>query len=297
MVIPQDWDYNFDEEISNDEYQVIYKFLSSYKDQNVIVADRFRQDFSMVPLQDEKIIFKMDNDIWKSMDFYKRIFYKGRPYIVGLELWRTNYMKNLAIHELKIVTKGRVHFINLDIRDIAKRDLLFNIINVFDEAKVISPEQAYCKQMYVNKSLQEFMMNHEWQKINEGIKQKPSLTNSLFIMSEGYESSSHYKADFATVLYQLINFRTHNIATLIKDEKDLYELDKLILKLSKAELLKVQLHEQISNVKSYPSESILLEETNSDARVHESEQYNVCNGELLIENSILKRLVKDLKKN
>lgn len=39
MIIPQEWDYNFDEEISNDEYEVINKFLASYRNQSVIVAD------------------------------------------------------------------------------------------------------------------------------------------------------------------------------------------------------------------------------------------------------------------
>ena len=58
MTIPQEWDYNFDEEISNDEYEVINKFLASYRNQSIIVADEYRQDFSMVPLEEEKVIFK-----------------------------------------------------------------------------------------------------------------------------------------------------------------------------------------------------------------------------------------------
>ena len=62
--------------------------------------------------------------------------------------------------------------------------------------------------------------------------------------------------------------------------KDLHELDKLILKLSKTELLKVQLHEQTGGIKSWPTSSILLESNNHNSRMHRSHQYNVPNTEL-----------------
>ena len=73
MIIPQGWEYNYDEEISNDEYEVIEKFFASYRNQNFIVADEYRQDFSMVPLEEENIIFKINEDIWKSMNFQRKI--------------------------------------------------------------------------------------------------------------------------------------------------------------------------------------------------------------------------------
>ena len=298
MIIPQSWEYNNDEEISNDEYEVIEKFFASYRNQNFIIADEYRQDFSMVPLEEEKIIFKINEDIWKSMNFRRKIYHKGKPYIIELGLWRVNHMetdpKCLSVREFNIITNGKVHFIDLNTQDASKNKILFNIISIFDERKVISPEQAFCKRMYTNKALQEFMLNHDWQKIAEGINQNPSLANALFIIREGYESCSHFTADFGTILYQLISFRINNFNNF--NERDLHELDKLILKLSKTELLKVQLHENTGGIKSWPTSSILLESNNSSSRMHRSYQYNVDNTELEEEEKVLNQCIKTLKK-
>ena len=298
MIIPQGWEYNYDEEISNDEYEVIEKFFASYRNQNFIVADEYRQDFSMVPLEEEKIIFKINEDIWKSMNFQRKIYHKGKPYIIELGLWRVGHMetdsKCLSVCEFRIITNGKVHFIDLNTQDASKNKMLFNIISIFDERKIISPEQAFCKRMYTNKALQEFMVNHDWQKIAEGINQNPSLANALFIIREGYESCSHFTADFGTILYQLISFRINNFNNF--NERDLHELDKLILKLSKTELLKVQLHEQTGGSKSWPTSSILLESNNYNSRMHRSQQYNVPNTELEEENKVLNQCIKTLKK-
>lgn len=298
MIISQDYEYNHNREISSDEREVINKFLSLYRDKEIIVADSLRQDFRMVPLEEEKIIFKIDDDIWKSADFCRRIIHNGKPYVVELGLWRVNYGENdpkcLQIHDFRIVTEGQVHIISLDINNVIKREILFNILSIFDERRIISPEQAYCKQMYTNKALQKFMTNHEWQKIDEGINQNNSLANALFIIREGFNSASHYTADFGTILYQLISFRINNFNVF--DEKDLHELDKLILKLSKTRLLKVQLHEQTGGSKSWPTSSILLESNNYNSRMHMSQQYTVDNNELLQENAELDNCVKILSK-
>lgn len=298
MIIPQSYEYNYDLQLSFDERKVIDKFLSLYIGKKIIVADNLRQDFSMVPLEEEKIIFKIDDDIWKSVDFCRRIIHDGKSYVVELGLWRIDNEKTapkcLQIHEFKIITEGQVHFISLDIKDVIKRDILFNILSVFDERRIISPEQAYCKQMYTNKALQEFMTNHEWQKIDEGINQNPLLANALFIIRERYEACSRFTADFGTILYQLISFRINNFNSF--DKKDLYELDKLILKLSKTELLKVQLHEQTGGSQSWPTSSILLESNNHNSRMHMSQQYTVDNTELLQENAELDNCVKKITK-
>ena len=289
MIIPQDWEYNYEEGISNEEYEVIEKFLASYRNQKFIIADEYRQDFSVVPLEEKKIIFKVNEDTCKSMDFQRKIYHKGKSYIIELGLCRVNYTeaepKCLSVREFKIITNGKVHFIGLNTRDASLNKILFNII---------SPEQAYCKQMYTNKALQEFMANHDWNKIEKGIAQKPSLANALFIIREGYESCSHFTADFGTILYQLISFRISNFTDF--NERDLHELDKLILKLSKTELLKVQLHEQIVEIKSWPTSTILLESNNHNSRMHRSQQYNVPNSELEEENKVLNQCIKTLKK-
>jgi len=283
---------------SNDEYYVIDKFIESYRNQNVIIADSFRQDFEKVPLEEESIIFKTSECTRKIMDFCRRIYHNGKPYIIMLSLWRAEdlegYPKCLSIREFKIITKGKVHSINLNIQDTRRNSMLFNIISIFDERKIISPEQAYCKQMYTDKALQVLMINHEWKKINEGIKQSPSLAHALFIIKKGYENYSRFTADFGTILYQLISYRQNNQNNF--DEKDLYELDKLILKLSKTDLLKVQLYEEADNWEYRTPDSILLNSLNYSRIIHISKQYNVANNELTREKRILNNCIRNLKR-
>lgn len=92
----------------------------------------------------------------------------------------------------------------------------------------------------------------------------------------------------------MISFRINNFNSF--DKKDLYELDKLILKLSKTELLKVQLHEKTGGSQSWPTSSILLESNNHNSRMHMSQQYTVDNTELLQENAELDNCVKKITK-
>lgn len=297
MNILQGYKPNYDLTISIDEREVINKFLSFYRNQSVIVADEYRQDYDTVPLENDSIIFKTNEDTWKSIGFCKRIFHKGKPYVLELNLLRVGHMeynpKCLIISKFIIITNEEVHIITLDTKDIIKRDIMFNIISIFDEKKIISPEKAYSKQMYTNKALQRFIENHEWQNIDTGIQQMPELANALFIVREGFESLSNYTADFGTILYQLLLFRMNNLNDF--DEKDLKQLDELILKLRKTQLLKVQLHESCSESKSCPTRSILLESNNDSGRMHRFHQYTVENTELLDEYKVLNQCVKSLK--
>ncbi len=295
MIIPREYKYNYDSEISSDELEVINKFLFFYRNQSIIVADEYRQDFGMVPLENDRIIFKTNEDEWKSINFCKRIFHEGKSYVVELGLRRVghreDYPKCLSIHKFRIITDGKVHSIILDTEDITRRNILFNIISIFDEKKIISPEQAYSKQMYTDKTLQRFIENHKWQNIDTGIQQMPQLADALFIIREGFETTSCYTADFGTILYQLLSFRMNNYI----DGKDLKQLDELILKLEKTQLLKVQLYEQSNNLKSFPTNSILLKSNNYNGRIHKSQQYTVDNTELLDEHKELNQYVKTLK--
>ncbi len=298
MMMPQGWDYNFDEKLSDDEYEVINKFLASYRNQKIIVADEYRQDFNRVTLKEPEITFKKNEDIFKSFDFYREIYHQGNQYIVKLGLWHADYMEfapeYLEIREFGIIKDGKVHFINLDTKNATKSNWLFNIISIFNEKKIISPEQAYCKRMYTDKALQKFITNHEWRKIAEGISQMPTLANALFIIKDGYESRTNFTADFGTILYQLISYRQNNLHKF--NREDLMELDKLIVMLRNTELLKVQLHEQIGGSKFWPTSSILLESNSFDSRMHSSKQYNVTNATLSNEKKVLNERIKVLKK-
>ena len=135
MIIPQKYEYNHDKEISNEEYEVINKFLEFYRNKPVIVADEYRQDFNMVRLEEEKIIFKTDDDVFKCVNFCRKIYYKNKPYIIELGLWRTGHNetdpKCLQINKFKIITKGKVHFINLNLDNCSNKIILFNIMSIF----------------------------------------------------------------------------------------------------------------------------------------------------------------------
>jgi len=303
MTISQDCKYNNDIEISSDEYEIIKKFLSFYRDQSVIIADDYRQDFNMVPLETGAMFFKNNEEKWKSIKFCKRIFYKGKPYTVELVLSRVGDIEFLRIDEFKIITNTEVHFITLDTEYVINREILSGIVSIFDEKKIISPAQAYSKQMYTNKALQGFIGNHEWQNIDKGIEQMPELANALFIVGEdsktntivgkNFETATHYTADFGTILYQLISFRLNNLKDF--NEKDLRHLDELILKLRKTQLLKVQLLENDGGVqRTWPTYSILLESNNFKSQMHISKQYTVDNTELLEEQKVLSKCVKNL---
>lgn len=294
-------DYNNDVEISDDELVVINKFLDFYRNQIFIIADEYRQDFSMVPLENQKVIFKINDDTWKSVDFCKRIYHKGKPYVVELSLWRPNpHVKTdpkcLEIKEFNIITRNTKHYIYLNIANPQMSHILFNIISIFDKKKIISPEQAYSNRMYTNNSLKEFIKNHEWDNISKGIKQMPELANALFIIDEGYESHIKYAAYFGTILYHLISFKKDNLDKL--SGKDLQNLNKLILKLSNTELLKVKLLETLGIDRSYyPTKSILLDAYINAGRLHLSSLYNTYNTRLSDEKKILNQSIREAKNN
>ena len=230
------------------------------------------------------------------MSFCKKIMHNNRKYVVELSLWRTNKTEDapkcLSINEFRIITKGEVHSITFDTKNERSENILFNIIDIFNENKIISPEQAYSKQMYPNEKLEKYITNHDWTRINTGINQMPILANALFKIREGYESCSHYTADFGTILYQLISFRMNNLDSF--DEKDLRELDELILKLRETQLLKVQFHENLSSSSYNPTGTMLLKSNVHAGRVHSSSQYTVDNTELSEEQKTLNKCVKSL---
>ena len=237
----------YNDKLSGDEIEVIEKFITFYKNQPIIIADEYRQDYSMVPLENEKIIFKSNEDTWKNITIRKRIFHNKKTYIVELDLWRSNNSKEpLSIHNLKVIEGHITHYINLDIKNALKNTWLFNIINIFDERRIISPEQAYCNRMHTNKNLQKMINNQDFEKIDSEINLYPKLANDLFIINEGYESDSYYYAYFGTILYQLIKYKEDKYNEFYGNE--LLKLEELIYKLRKTELLKVKLQEQITNL-------------------------------------------------
>ena len=295
MIRPSEFDTN--KNISNDEYDVLFKFLDCYRNKDVIVADTHREDFDIVPFEGYQVAFKPNKAFWKSMDFQKRIIHEEKPYIVKLGLWRINPREDdpkcLTKKDFSIITPDREHALTLDFNHVYSEKIFYNIIDIFDEKKIISPEAEYSNRMYTNKVLQNFIKKHEWNRIIEGVNQKPDLKNALFIIGEPSYSWERFHASFGTILYQLITYRNEHYSEFTKSE--LLKLDKAIYKLRKTELLRVELIDSTGVSKSYPTGSILLDDLYHSSQMRISERYSVDNGELLKEEESLNNVLSLFK--
>ncbi len=275
--------------ISDDEYDIGEKFLSFYKNQNIIVADKYSEEFGVIPIENESVFFKKDERLTKTINICRRINHNKKSYVVNIDLKQGEHSDDIRITNFYITNNGVVHSIDLDISDGIQDDLLYKMTGVISKRRIISPEEAYASRMYTSKALQDFIEAHEWDKIAQGIKEMPSLANSLFIIKEATNEKENYTVNFGTILYQLVDFRQKNLSVL--EEKDLLRLDALIQQLRKTELLKVQLHEFIYHKKNWLPNSILLGESNESRRTHISKQFTCDNTELSVEEKTLKKSI------
>lgn len=301
-------DFTNTSEISNDEFEVINKFIDQfqefYKQHSFIIADNYRKDFIHVPLKNQHVDYKIDNYKFMEIEFCRQIYYNYKIYIVDLIMWYPidfpkSLSNNLCIKSLSVIKQEKFHSIDLNTSDSKSSLILFNIMNLFDERKILSPDCAYSDKLYKDDILQEFIENHEWSKISKGIIQDPELINSLFIIREWSDGFlDNYTAEFGTILYHLISFRKNNLNKL--NEKDLNGLDKLILRLKNTNLLKIKLSETYKSVdRFYPNhrKSILLKTSISKNRTHISSLYSDVNTRLLEEKRILDNCIMEYKKS
>lgn len=287
-------EYISDGKMTVEEVSVIERFLDLYRKQDKIIADEYRQDSSIVPLKESSVIFKKSDDTWKSIDIERVVRHKGTPYKIELGLWRCNgkesISKILRMNKFSITTPTYWHPINLETALFHKsNDILFDIMDVFREDRIISPEEAHCKRMKTKSELQHLIANHEWVKIVDVVKLMPNLSSTLFLIEEGWQSITNYEAYFGTILYQLLTFRINNKNEMSND--DLNMLDAMIHLIKDSDLLKVKLQEKHSSVVWYP-DPILIPEDESSSILHLSKQYTVFNGELDEEAKELKKVLK-----
>ena len=291
------YELNKGREIPYNERVVILKFLEQFRDKDVIVADSYMTDTDVLSFDNEQVAFKSSEDYRKIVKFKRRIFFERKPYIVNLELLSlkqpTDDPRCLTIHGFDIITSDEKHSITLDTSHYFQKNILYSMVDIFDDKKIVSPESAYFKRIYTNTPLQGFINNHDWGKIIEGISQKPILANALFIMDEYDKNHECIEADFATILYQLITYRNNHENELTNG--DLLELDRVIYELSKTELLKVHLLDSINHIYSMPTRSILLDKDKYSFQTHKSEQFNIDNGEVLEEKKTLNRVLRQFK--
>ena len=276
--------------ISNDEHAVGIKFTDLLYKKGDIVADKYSEKFGVIPIGNESVILKKYENPTKTFNICRRIIHNKKSYVVNIELEQGQHSDEIIITDFYITNNGVVHSINLDIIDYSQNELLNEIKRLIKSRKIVSPEQAYASRMYTNKALQGFIEAHEWDQIDKGIKEMPSLAHSLFIIKEAIDEKGNYTVDFGTILYYLISFRQKKLSSF--DERDLLRLDMLIQDLRNTELLKVQLHEFTYHEKTWTPNSILLGERDESSRIHISRQFTCDNTELSNEEATLKKCIK-----
>lgn len=312
--------FNYSNDIPEDEYEIVCKLLNEYKNQTTIISDAFLHTYSVLPFEKEGFYLKTSDDVNK-VYFQRKIYCHKKPYIVSFSFdlnilqskKREGFVFDYNIVDSQKVKKFRYGF---DIDKKKEIAIFHKIIETFTNKKIVSPEEAYCKCMHINKSFQNYISKHYWELIKEGIQKNPSLANELFLINEKYDSQNRlFSADFGTILYQLVSFKMNYLKSL--DSKDLKQLDQLILKLSKTRLLKVQFSERKEQF-AIPTDSMLLySDTGHNETIdkpmfpfdcykdldlvscqifHSSQQYNTINSKLEMEQKTLKKCIKQVIK-
>lgn len=278
-------EYNYDP-LTLEDCEVIDQFLERYRTKAEIVADSVREHVYFVPLGDKNIHFSIDKRKKKEIGFCQKIQYRGKFYIVRLELENlVGYSRNLEIGKFSLKKDKGTKIVFLDM----KSKFLYEMMDIFKEDKILSPLEAYGKDMYPDQIVKRMIEQQKWGLLEKGLKEKKTLENALFLLEEN-QGNIDYTATFGTVLYQLLDYRMR------LQERGCLEtfskLDPLILKLQDTALLKVGLREQFNTTKGYPSGSSLLESKNFWFGVQESYQYTKENKKLEKESKVLRKIIR-----
>lgn len=256
-------EYNYDP-LTLEDCEVIDQFLERYRTKAEIVADSVREHVYFVPLGDKSIHFSIDKRKKKEIGFCQKIQYRGK-------------------FSLKKDKGTKIVFLDM------KSKFLYEMMDIFKEDKILSPLEAYGKDMYPDQIVKRMIEQQKWGLLEKGLKEKKTLENALFLLEEN-QGNIDYTATFGTVLYQLLDYRMR------LQERGCLEtfskFDPLILKLQDTALLKVGLREQFNTTKGYPSGSSLLESKNFWFGVQESYQYTKENKKLEKESKVLRKIIR-----
>ena len=289
---------NFKERISDYEYNLLYKFLEYYKEQEYIVADEYTNIFSYIPLENRRVTFIKEDELKKRIYIEKKIYNKGKKYIITLELAQNNLVdsnsKYAAIKSLVITHNEDSHIIHFNTKNYDDNTILHSIVDIFNEDKIISPLEAYRDSIVSNNELRVFIYNHDFERIESEIDSDEELTNKLFILEEGNEFYLKYGAKYATILYHLINYRINNPDI---SQKDLLKLDRLIAKLKNKELLKVRFIEKDTEIDLCDNGQSFLLDNKIYCKTQEYKQYTIMNDRLDFEKRNINKCIRTLKKS
>ncbi len=286
-----------DDKTSIEENSVIKEFFNSYRSQDVIVADRHSKEYETVDFNGKQICTNPERIGWEHIFFRKVITQDKVPYTVNLTLQRDVYSltnrKRLIIDDFSVLTPEKHHQLVLSLDGMNGSVWLYDILDIFDEKRIITPEKAYYDRLY-NKSLIDVINNHQWSEIDGGLERLPRLSDELFIIGNPSTSESSFDISFGTILYQLVNYRQLNSDKMAKD--DLLKLDQLIYKLRDSELLKLDINDSKCTLMVWPSNDYFVKSSERRENSHSSEILSTTNGHFKEESNTLNKVIRKIKR-
>ncbi len=279
--------------ISREEEEAINKFFDSYEGKNTIVADSYDEQYHVRQFEGVNLVFKPFDYSWKNVRFKRRIVSGKQEYVVYLNLIRDNIKSNdpkcMTVRQINISSPSNYHMLTIPSSNPTIEKFVYRAIDIFDEKKTISPAQAYFNRIYNVNRIPELIGNHEWGTIARLIEDIPMLANQLFIMDNPFITETEQKIYFGTIIYQLISYRTKTEGVI--SDIDLLEIDKLIYKLRKSELIRLKINNALSTSWVWPTHDMI-----DPSKIREgyrlSEVKTVDNGEMIDEQQTLKRVIK-----
>ena len=203
-------------DMPQDYINIIHCFFGcyTYMKKDIITAESVEEEYEGIKFDYPIVCFDYKEPIDKKMYFSRMIKYKGKDYIVELALQQEKG-KNITINKLSIIY-GKKEFI-IDLNNEGIHDEIHKVIC---SKSIVPPFEEYRDRISNDIQLKQYLCNHEWYKLNKEIDKEPSLLNGVYLIDSESFSPSYpvVRANFGTLLYQLLSFRKSQQL----EEKDLY---------------------------------------------------------------------------
>ena len=184
-------EHNYDINVSREEYEIIYKFLS----QDLSYADDYTRQY-------------VDNEtLYFGYDFNREVEYEGKTYLVNLRL--CDNREGRSIRCLRILDNDRYHYIDLK----SNKELEIVVLRLLP--RDIKP-----------KKLDDYNIDYILK--NKRFSDLETLPDNPYFVSDYYRNEWFYHAEYESIRLQLIEYLEKNKDKLSEDEiKTIdYYLDK-----------------------------------------------------------------------
>lgn len=179
-------EHNYDINVTSDEYNVIYRFLS----QDLSIAEDYCRQYI-----DNKTIFY-------GYEYMREVEYNGKTYIVNLRVCDTQEGRNIRC--LRILDNERYHYIDLA----NHKDIEQNILALLP--KLINPRK------YENGDISFILNDKRYYDLDK-------LSDNPYFVKEYHHDDWFYHAEYESVRRQLINYLETNKERLTKEEIELLD--------------------------------------------------------------------------